>query len=55
MRIFRKLSVSNFEPIKPNGMIIKAKTPTPKEVISTFGTPQTSNSDHVMKNEEFLS
>lgn len=55
MSIFRKLSVSNFEPIKPQGMVINAKTPTPKEVISTFGTPQTSNSDNAAKNEAFLS
>lgn len=52
---FRKLSISNFEPIQPKGMGSKARKTGPKEMIPTFGTPQPVRTDNSLKNDAFIS
>lgn len=52
---FRKLSISNFEPIQPKGMSGKTRKTLPKELIPTFGTPQPVRTDNSLKNDAFIS
>jgi SHAQKYF class myb-like DNA-binding protein len=51
---FRKLSISNFEPIQPKGVAPKLKKPGLKDLVPTFGTPQPVRTDNTFKNEAFL-
>lgn len=51
---FRKLSISNFEPIQPKGMSGKSKKPSLKELNPAFGTPQPVRTDNTLKNDAFL-
>lgn len=51
---FRKLSISNFEPILPKGMTSKPKKMNSNNFHTAFGTPQPVRTDNTLRNEAFL-
>lgn len=51
---FRKLSISNFEPIQPNGNVAKTKKAGSKDIIPNFSTPQPVRTDNMLRNEAFM-
>ena len=48
---YRKLSISNFEPIQPNSMLMKSKSPSRKDTFHIYGTPQPNRTEIMVINK----
>lgn len=48
---FRKLSISDFEPIQPNSMLMKTKSPSIKDTFHMYGTPQPNRTEIMVINK----
>lgn len=48
---YRKLSISNFEPIQPSNMLMKSKNTSMKDTFNVYGTPQPNRTEIMVINK----